>query len=219
MEEKDALHNFMKESNIDQVRDLEEMRDYFVTMEKYLESRVMAKRQLETEIYLEFMKLTEEKLKLKHRLTAKMKEACEVVPHRDTVLRRYILNRVFCFDMTPSGFAEIEEFAPPSHLEEKMKGLLPVKLILRDSRHKTLCYLLVYSPKTLTLVSVQALSEDASEAVVCQKKEVASLVDKLKAFVGEDYHGTKQLVIDDLVTFGSFEEPEDSMQTDNSAFE
>jgi hypothetical protein len=201
MDDVEGFRKLVGDLNLEEITDIEEIRELCVNIDKYLEWRLATVKNLEGEIFAKCIKLAETRSKLLHSANDKIKKAETMVPYQDSNLRKYFLNRVFCFDTISDRVCEAEEFSLPSSLADKFKGLLPTKLILKDAKAKLLEYVLIYSVKTYEIQEVYNFNKEKQELITTEPQEISNLIGKLKSFVGENYCGTRDLSINDLQRF------------------
>lgn len=216
MDEKEALKRLVLDFNLEDMSDLEELKDICIGSDKFLESKMSAIKLMEAEIFAKTVKLTETRLRVMQQIADKIKEAQVTIPYSDHNLRKYMLNKMFCFYTKQEKLEEIEEFTASEELQEKFKGQILTKLILRDSRSRTAEYLLVYSTSSFFIEAVYSYEAESDAITACQTKEVGTLVEKLFAFMGRDFIGNKKLVIDDLIRFYRQNSPDDESKQDMS---
>jgi hypothetical protein len=201
MDDSEALRKLINDLNLEGISDVDELKDLCMSIDKYLETRVATVKNLEAEIFAKCIRMAESRSKLLYAVNGKMKAAECMIPYQDCNLRKYFMNRVFCFDSLSERVLEIDEFSLPAPLVDKFKGKLPTKLILKDSRGRVLEYVLIYSTKSFSIQEVYNLDNEKLELIPSDHQEISNLVAKLKSFVGENYCGTRKICIDDLESF------------------
>jgi hypothetical protein len=201
MEDREKLKGFIAELTIEQISDIEDLKDFCYNIDKYLEQRLGTIKNSEAEIFAKCIKLADMRSKMLNSLKTKIKAAETMIPYQDTNLRKYFLNRVFCFDATSDKVFEVEEFALPKPIADKFKGKIPTKLILKDSRARIIEYVLIYSIKTYRIEEVHNFDMEKDELKPTEHHEIENLIGKLKSFVGDNYCGTRNICIADLQAF------------------
>lgn len=215
MDDVEGFRRLVRELNLEEISDVEEIKELCSNIDKYLEWRLASIKSIESEIFSKSVKLTEAKSKLINSVNSKIKQAEIMIPYQDCNLRKYFLNRVFCFDATSKRSFEVDEFCLPASMSDRFKGQLPTRLILKDSKGRVLEYLLVYSISSYCIQEVYNFNKEKLELNVTDSQEVASLISKLKSFVGENYCGTRLICINDLQKFLD-EGGKDKCDTNNS---
>jgi hypothetical protein len=218
MDDKDAVRQFVLDFKPEVQVNLDEVKDICIGSDRFLETKMAVIKSLEAEIFSKTIQLSDMRQKLLHQIALKSKEAQVVIPSSDQSLRKYMMNKMFCFDAKQEKLEELEEFAADPAIQDKFKGQILTKLILRDLRSHSIEYLLVYSTSTLALNSVYSIGSESGEMVQCQIKEVQSLVEKLTAFIGETYFGTKGIVIQDLITYAKKNSYDEESKSDISMY-
>lgn len=218
MDEKDAVKKFVLDFKPEVQVNLDEVKDICMGSDRFLEGKMSAIKAMETEIFTKTLRLAEMRHKLMNQISQKTKEAQLVIPSSEPSLRKYMMNKMFCFDSKQEKMEELEEFTTSEALHQKFKGQILTKLLLRDPKSHTAEYLLVYSTSTLALNWVYKTSEESEEPIQCQIREVQTLIDKLKSFVGEVYHGTKGIVIQDLIKYTKKQQVDEESKSDISLY-
>jgi len=181
MEEKLTLNQFIKEVDLLNMNDLDELKEICITTNKYLESRSALVKQKELEIFKKTLKLMEAKSKYMEKLTNKEKELQNMNTERDKGIENYLSERLLLFDMQAPQ-------TPPQ------AG--PRTLTLRDAQGHTLQYELVFSPSQ-AIISVLTLPDKTALPL----PQLQALVHKLKSFCGNDYFGYKKILIELLESY------------------
>lgn len=216
MEEKSTLNRFITEMNLAEITDLEELRDICTTTDKYLESRATLVKHKEVEIFKKTLRLMEMKSKALGKLAIKQKQVESMKPEPDQTFVKYLLNKVFIFDMKGGLQLEKEDFKPSCTLEDGLRDHINTLLLLKDARDSIIRYILCFHSKSYRIEAVYNLSQN-NETSRASRQEIHSLVGKLRDFIGVGYFGIKRLMVDSLQRFLD-EKLEDSEVNETTMF-
>lgn len=207
-DEREAFHNYLRDLKVEHLTSIDDMKELSAHADTYLEIKIALIKQLEMEAFQKSLKMMDMKIKLMTKIKEKVK-ALEKKPKQvNPNFRAYLLNRFFAWESNENPQYSAETFIPPAALEKTLGEGCHFLLRLKNARNTSQRYVISFD-KPFSEVTSLWLATEADELVIekASNADIETLLNHLKAFVGDVYYGGKTILIDLVDKFLNKKEP------------